>query len=256
MRVATWNVNNVRHRLPLLLAWLDATRPDVVVLQELKTPTAAFPRADLEDVGYRSIVVGQKTWNGVALLARGEAPIEVRRALPGDPHDREARYVEAAVNGILVAGLYLPNGNPCPGPKFDRKMGWFERLIDHAAALWSTGHPVILAGDFNVVPTDADMYATRNYDGNALLHDAARAAYARLLDQGWTDALRHQHPTAPMYTFWDHRRQRWARNAGLRIDHILLSKGLKRRLRDAGVDREVRGMEGTSDHAPVWVDLA
>ena len=255
MRLCTWNVNNVQHRLPLLLAWLDATKPDIVALQELKTTGAEFPTAELEAAGYGSLVVGQKTWNGVALLARGDAPIEIRRALPGDSEDAQARYIEAAVQGVIVAGIYLPNGNPFPSPKFDYKMAWFERLNRHADGLWNTGHPAILAGDFNVVPSDFDIYSTRSYLDNALLQATPRQAYARLLEQGWTDVLRHKHPTEPMYTFWDYRRNRWPRDAGLRIDHILLSEKLKTKLVDAGVDRAVRAIEGSSDHAPVWVEL-
>lgn len=256
MRIATWNVNNVRHRLPLLLAWLDATKPDIVALQELKTTTAEFPVAELAASGYRSFVVGQKTWNGVALLARACEPVEIRRSLPGEDSDLQARYVEAAIDGVIIAGLYLPNGNPFPGPKFDYKLTWFERLIEHAAGLWKSGHPVVLAGDFNVVPTDFDIYKTSSYDDNALVQVEPRDAYERLVKQGWTDALRKKHPTDPMYTFWDFRRNRWQRDAGMRIDHILLSDSLKPRLVDAGVDRAVRGMEPTSDHAPVWVELS
>jgi exodeoxyribonuclease-3 len=255
MRIATWNINDVNKRLPLLLAWLEATKPDVVALQELKAVEEAFPRSALEQAGYGSLVVGQRTWNGVALLARGADPLPVRRSLPGDPRDDQARYVEAAVQGILFGCVYLPNGNPCPGPKFDYKLAWFERLIVHAAQLWDTGVPVALIGDFNVVPTDADIYSPKTWLDNALLQPEPREAYARLLKQGWTDALRAMHPDEPMFTFWDYRRNRWQRNAGLRIDHLLLSKKLKARRIAAGVDREVRGVEGASDHAPAWVDL-
>ncbi len=256
MRIATWNVNDVRKRLPLLLAWLETTRPDVVALQELKTTSDAFPRAELEHAGYHALVVGQALWNGVALLARGTQPIEIRRALPGDPRDTQARYVEAAVRGVIVASLYLPNGNPQPGPKFDYKLAWFERLIAHAAGLWKTGHPVVLAGDFNVVPTAFDIYKTTSYDDNALLQPAPRAAWARLLAQGWTDALRAMHPAEPLYTFWDYRRNRWPRDAGLRIDHLLLRAPLKPRLVAAGVDRAVRGLPESSDHAPAWIEIS
>lgn len=256
MRIATWNVNNVRHRLPLLLAWLDATKPDIVALQELKTPTEDFPATEIAAMGYGALVVGQKAWNGVALLSRGAAPVEIRRALPGDVQDKQARYVEAAIDGVIVAALYLPNGNPFPGPKFDYKMAWFERLIDQAGVLWKSGHPVILAGDFNVVPTELDMYKTTSYDDNALVQAEPRDAFKRLLKQGWTDALRKKHPTDPMYTFWDFRRNRWQRDAGMRIDHVLLSKSLRARLVDSGVDRGVRAMEAPSDHAPVWVELS
>jgi len=255
MRLATWNVNDLGKRLPLLLAWLEATRPDVVALQELKTTDDRFPRDALEQAGYGSLVVGQRTWNGVALLARDAEPVQVRRSLPGDPKDSQARYVEAAIGGILVASLYLPNGNPWPGPKFDYKMAWFGRLVAHAAELWHSGHPVALIGDYNVVPTDADIYSPRSWLDNALLQPEPRDAYARLLRQGWTDALRERHPKEALYTFWDYRRNRWARDAGLRIDHLLLSHSLARRLRAAGVDRDLRGMEGASDHAPAWVEL-
>lgn len=255
VRIATWNVNNVNTRLPLLLAWLDATKPDAVALQELKATDDKFPRSELEAVGYGCLVVGQSSWNGVAILARHSEPVEIRRSLPGNALDRQARYVEAAVNGIIVASLYLPNGNPWPGPKFDYKLAWLERLIAHARELWRTGHPVVLAGDYNVVPTDADIYSPKTWLDNALLQPQARAAYARLVRQGWTDALRKHYPEEPVYTFWDYRRNRWQRNAGLRIDHLLLSSALKPRLARAGVDREVRGLEDPSDHAPAWIEL-
>jgi len=255
MKIATWNINNVNKRLPLLLAWLAASRPDVVALQETKSTDAEFPRAALEAAGYGSLCLGQKSWNGVALLARDADPVLVRRGLPGRP-DSQARYLEAAVGGLLVASLYLPNGNPWPGPKFDYKLSWFDRLIEHAAGLWKTGHPVVLAGDFNVVPTDEDIYSPASWLDNALLQPEVRQAYARLLKQGWTDALRKAHPKERIYTFWDYRRNRWQRDAGLRIDHLLLSKAPRSRLSDAGVDREVRGVEGASDHAPAWIELA
>lgn len=253
MRIATWNINGVNRRLDLLLRWLDSEEPDVVALQETKSTDADFPHAALAAVGYRSVSVGQKTWNGVALLARGHDPVVVRRALPGDASDTQARYLEAAIDGVLYGALYLPNGNPQPGLKFDYKMAWFERLIVHAASLWRSGHPVVLLGDYNVVPTDLDIYATRSYGDNALLQPAAREAFRRLLEQGWTDALRTLHPTQRVYTFWDYLRNRWPRDAGLRIDHVLLSDAMRRRLREAGVHREVRGEDGASDHAPVWV---
>lgn len=256
MRVATWNVNDVIKRLPILLAWLDATRPDVVALQELKTPEKDFPKAALDRAGYGSLVVGQPSWNGVALLARGAQPIEIRRALPGDPADKQARYLEAAIGGVIVTSIYLPNGNPQPGPKFDYKLAWFERLIVHAAGLWQAGVPVVLAGDYNVVPTDFDIYSTASWLDNALLQPAPREAYTRLVAQGWTDALRAMHPKDSIYTFWDYRRNRWQRDAGLRIDHLLLSKPVQARLRAAGVDREVRALPDTSDHAPVWIELS
>jgi exodeoxyribonuclease-3 len=255
MRIASWNVNDLRKRLPLLRAWLEATEPEIVALQELKLTEADFPRAELERAGYGSLVVGQRTWNGVALLSRDSDPVPVRRSLPGDAKDTQARYVEAALHGIIVASIYLPNGNPWPGPKFDYKMAWFERLIEHAASLWNSGHPVALIGDYNVVPTDADIYSPRSWLDNALLQPEPRDAYARLLRQGWTDALRELNPDEELYTFWDYRRNRWQRNAGLRIDHLLLSKPLSKRLQAAGVDRELRGVADASDHAPVWADL-
>jgi exodeoxyribonuclease-3 len=257
VRIATWNINNIATRLPLLLAWLETTRPDVVALQELKLTTARFPAAELEAAGYGALVVGQATWNGVAILARGAEPVPVRRALPGDADDRQARYVEAAVAGVIVGCLYLPNGNPAPGAKLDYKLAWFERLLLHAAQLWESGHPVVLAGDFNVVPTDqpADIYSPASWRDNALLHPVARAAWRRLLAQGWVDALGASHDGPPRYTFWDYRRNRWPRNAGLRIDHLLLSRSVQPRLAACGVDVAVRGIEGASDHAPAWIEL-
>lgn len=254
MKIATFNINNVNRRLPNLLAWLRAAAPDVVCLQELKAEDGAFPRAALEEAGYGAVWRGQKSWNGVAILARGAEPVPTRDRLPGDPADLQARYVEAAVSGILIGCLYLPNGNPQPGPKFAYKLAWFERLIAHAGELLATGLPVVMAGDYNVIPTDDDIYPTRSYDGNALLQPESRAAYARLLAQGWTDALRALHP-GRIYTFWDYKRDRWARDAGMRIDHLLLSPAVAPRLRAAGVDRAVRGEHDASDHAPAWVDL-
>ncbi len=255
MRIATWNVNGVVKRLGLLLDWLDATRPEVVALQETKATDAAFPREALARAGYASVAVGERTWNGVALLARGREPVEVRRALPGDDADRTARYVEAAVDGVLYACLYAPNGNPAPGPKFAAKLAWMERFAAHAGPLFASGLPVVLLGDFNVVPTPRDVYATTSYDDNALLQPETRAAHRQLLAQGWVDAVRTLHPDAPMYSFWDYLRNRWPRDAGLRIDHVLLSAALAPRLVAAGVDRAMRGAEGASDHAPVWVEL-
>lgn len=253
MRAVTWNINNVVRRLDLLLDWLGRTRPDVVALQELKAPTGAFPKDALMAAGYRSVVVGQRTWNGVALLARGHDPLPVVTALPGDPSDKEARYVEAAINGVLYACLYLPNGNPRPGPKFDYKLRWFERLRQRAQELWNSGQPVVLLGDWNVVPTDADIYKPDTWREDALLQPEPRAAFASVLDQGWTDALGSVHPGGKQFTYWDYRRMRWQRNAGLRIDHILISEKLL--VLDSGVDREERGKEGASDHAPVWAEL-
>ncbi len=256
MKIATWNVNDVVKRLPLVLEWLAEAKPDVVALQETKATDAAFPRAAFDDAGYGALSAGQRPWNGVALLARGAEPVEIRRVLPGDPADTQRRYLEAAVDGVIVTSIYLPNGNPRPGPKFDDKMAWFERLLAHAAQLMETGHPVVLAGDFNVVPTDDDIYSPASWLDNALLQPEPRHAFERLLAQGWTDAIRHQHPTDRVYTFWDYRRNRWARDAGLRIDHLLLSPAMRQRLRDAGVDRDVRGQEGASDHAPAWATFS
>ncbi len=227
----------------------------MVCLQELKTTDAAFPNAAIEQAGYGAVWQGQRTWNGVAILARNAAPVITRRRLPGDPADTQSRYIEAAVEGVLIGCIYLPNGNPQPGPKFDYKLAWFDRLIAHAAELYATGVPVILAGDYNVVPTDADIYPSKSWTKDALLQPESRAAFRRLLDQGWTDAIRARHPTAPVYTFWDYKRDRWSRNAGLRIDHILLSSALTPLLVDSGVDREVRGEPGASDHAPAWATL-
>jgi len=253
LKVATWNINNVVKRLDLLLDWLARTQPDVVALQELKTPTADFPAGALRSAGYESLAVGQRTWNGVALLARAHAPLPVLRSLPGDAKDKEARYLEAAIDGVLFGCLYLPNGNPQPGPKFEHKLRWFERLRQRAEALWATGHPVILLGDWNVVPTDEDIYKPDTWRDNALLQPAPREAYARVLQQGWTDALAATHLQGTPFTFWDYRRHRWQRDAGLRIDHILVSGALD--VVAAGVDREERGREGASDHAPVWAEV-
>ena len=255
MRLATFNVNNVNKRLPNLLRWLADVKPDAVCLQELKAEDRAFPIAAIRDAGYGAVWCGQRSWNGVAILARGADPVETRRALPGDPADLQARYIEAAVGGVLVASLYLPNGNPQPGPKFTYKLAWFDRLIAHAATLLASGLPVVLAGDYNVVPTPADMYPSKSHDKNALVQPESRAAYARLLAQGWTDALRAKHPGEPMYTFWAYLRDGWARDAGWRLDHLLLSPAIAPQLVDAGVDRAVRGEVDASDHAPAWVEL-
>ncbi|RYF61579.1 MAG: exodeoxyribonuclease III [Comamonadaceae bacterium] len=256
MKIATYNINDVRKRLETLRAWLDVTAPDVVCLQELKCTEAAFPRDAVRAMGYEALVVGQKSWNGVAILARGAAPLEIRRGLPGDPADKEARYVEAAVDGMVIGCCYMPNGNPQPGPKFAYKLDWFKRFNAHAAGLLASGHPAVLAGDFNVVPTDDDIYATRSFKDNALLQPEPRAAYQALLDAGWTDALHRQSPRVPLYTFWSYLRNRWPRDAGMRIDHLLLSPKVARKMRQAGVDRAVRGLEGSSDHAPAWVELS
>jgi exodeoxyribonuclease-3 len=255
MKIATFNINNVNRRLPNLLEWLQASAPDVVCLQELKATDASFPEAAIREAGYGAVWRGQRSWNGVAILARDREPILVREELPGDPRDTQSRYIEAAVNGVLTACIYLPNGNPQPGPKFDYKLAWFDRLIGYAAEIWATGVPAVLAGDYNVVPTDKDIYPTKSWAKDALLQPESRAAFQRLLDQGWTDAIRTLHPCEPMYTFWDYKRDRWRRDAGLRLDYLLLSAPLASQLVAAGVDREVRGQEASSDHAPAWIRL-
>ena len=255
MKVATFNINNINKRLPNLLDWLGAAQPDVVCLQELKADDHAFPEAALAHAGYSAVWHGQRTWNGVAILSRGGAPVLTRRSLPGDPQDAQARYIEAAVDGVLVASIYLPNGNPNPGPKFAYKLAWQQRLAPHAASLMSTGAQVILAGDFNVVPTEADIYQPNKWAGDALVDPQARAQFAQLLEAGWVDGLRAVHPSGPLWTFWAYIRHRWPNDKGLRLDHLLLSPGLAGRLIDAGVDRTVRGMDGASDHAPAWVVL-
>ena len=255
MKIATFNINNINRRLPNLLAWLGAAKPDIVCLQELKASDADFPKSAIEEAGYGAVWRGQRAWNGVAILARGAEPIVTRWELPGDEADDQARYIEAAVNGILVASLYAPNGNPQPGPKFDYKLAWHERLDAHAQGLMDAGVPAVLAGDYNVAPEPRDVYPTRSYDDNALVQPQSRDAFWRLLDQGWVDALRKKHAAETIYTFWDYRRNRWPRDAGLRLDHLLLSKAMAKRLKDAGVDREVRGEADASDHAPVWIEV-
>jgi exodeoxyribonuclease-3 len=254
MKIATFNINNVNKRLANLLDWLRASRPDVACLQELKATDPEFPIAAIEKAGYGAVWRGQKSWNGVAILAREGEPVVTRTALPGDPADTQCRYIEAAVNGVLIATLYAPNGNPQPGPKFKYKLAWMKRLLAHAAELYALDAPVVLAGDYNVVPTDADIYPTKSYAKNALVQPEPRALF-RILDQGWIDAIRTMHFDAPMYTFWDYKRNRWQRDAGLRIDHLLLNPKAAKRLVGAGVDREVRGLEGASDHAPAWIVL-
>src|SRR5262245_53147710 len=254
MKIATFNINNVNKRLGNLLEWLGSAKPDVTCLQELKATENEFPRAAIEKAGYGIALRGQKSWNGVAILARDCEPIVTRTELPGDPKDEQSRYIEAAVNGVIVTSLYAPNGNPQPGPKFAYKLAWMERLITHAAELHAAGVPVVLAGDYNVVPTDRDIYTTKSYADNALVQPQPRAAFQRLLDQGWVDAIRTLH-AEPMYTFWDYLRNRWPRDAGLRLDHLLLSPEAANRLMDSGVDRDVRGKDGASDHAPAWVIL-
>jgi exodeoxyribonuclease III len=256
MRIATYNVNGINGRLANLAGWLQESAPDIVCLQELKAPDDKFPAAALRAAGYAAIWHGQKSWNGVAILARGAEPVETRRGLPGDPDDTHSRYIEAAVGGIIVGCLYLPNGNPAPGPKFDYKLRWFERLTGYAQTLLDSGAPAVLAGDFNVMPTDLDVYAPERWVDDALFRPEVRDAYRRLVEQGWTDALRALHPGERVYTFWKYFPNPFTRDAGLRIDHLLLSPSLAGRLAAAGVDREVRAREHSSDHAPAWIELA
>jgi exodeoxyribonuclease-3 len=255
MKVATFNINNVNRRLPNLLRWLHQAKPDIVCLQELKAADHDFPLRAINKAGYGAVWRGQKTWNGVAILVRNAEPVLIRTELPGDPNDREARYIEAAVKGILVASIYLPNGNPQPGPKFEYKLAWFRRLRLHAAKFLKQDIPVVLAGDYNVAPTELDIYPTRSWDKDALIQPKSRAAFKALVAQGWCDAIRDKHPSKPMFTFWDYKRNRWPRDAGLRLDHLLLSPALTPRLIKAGVDRELRGEQGASDHAPAWIVL-
>jgi exodeoxyribonuclease-3 len=254
MKIATYNVNGVNGRLPVLLRWLEETQPDVVCLQELKAPQEKFPEQAIIDAGYNAIWHGQKSWNGVAILAKGEIQ-ELKRGLPGDPEDLHSRYIEAFINGVVIGCLYLPNGNPAPGPKFDYKLQWFERFISHAAGLLARGIPVVLTGDYNVMPTEQDVYKPERWLDDALFRPETREAFHRLVEQGWTDAIRKLYPTETIYTFWDYFRNAYGRNAGLRIDHFLLSPEVEGRLLAAGVDKHVRGWEKSSDHAPVWVEL-
>jgi exodeoxyribonuclease-3 len=255
MKITTFNVNGVNGRLPILIRWLKEAAPEVVCLQELKAPQEKFPEAAIRDAGYEAIWHGQKSWNGVAILARGAKPIETQRGLPGDPDDAHSRYIQAKVDGLVIGCLYLPNGNPAPGPKFDYKLRWLERLTIHAAGLLATRDPVVLAGDYNVIPTDLDVYKPERWVDDALFRPEVREAYQQILAQGWTDAVRALHPGERIYTFWDFFRNAYARNAGLRIDHLLLSPSVARHVRAANVDRDVRGWEKASDHAPTWVEL-
>jgi len=255
MKIATYNVNGVNGRLPVLLQWLQEAKPDIVCLQELKAPQEKFPAAAIKELGYEAIWHGQKSWNGVAILSRVGKPQEISRTLPGDEEDTHSRYIEAAVKDIVIGCLYLPNGNPAPGPKFDYKLRWFERLIIHANELLASGSPVILTGDFNVMPTELDVYKPEKWVDDALFRPEVRAAFHRLVAQGWTDAIRKLYPEEKIYTFWDYFRNAYGRDAGLRIDHFLLSPQLAPRLEAAGVDKHVRGWEKTSDHAPVWITL-
>ena len=256
MKIASFNVNGINARLPRLLEWLDERRPDIVCLQELKADGDRIPVKAIEDAGYGAIWHGQKGFNGVAILSRGEEPREHGRGLPGDPEDEQSRYIEAETHGVIVASIYLPNGNPQPGPKFDYKLGWMERLAGRAKELLALEKPVILTGDYNVIPGDDDVYSVSAMQDDALMQPESRAAFRRLLYQGWTDAIRTRIPTGPVWTFWDYQRGAWQRDAGFRIDHLLLSPIAADRLRDAGVDKQYRGREKASDHAPVWVELA
>jgi exodeoxyribonuclease-3 len=255
MLIATFNINNVNKRLDNVVEWLREARPEVVCLQELKCEDRAFPAAVLRQEGYEAVWKGQRSWNGVAILARGTEPVLTRTALPGDPADQQSRYIEAAVQGVLIGCLYAPNGNPQPGPKFDYKLAWHERLRRHATSLRRQGVPLVLAGDYNVAPAEIDIYPTKSYDDNALVQPDSRAAFRRLVGRSWIDAIRALHPGQRIYTFWDYRRLRWERDAGLRLDHLLLTPNLADRLVAAGVDRHVRGREGASDHTPAWIRL-
>lgn len=255
MKIATYNVNGVNGRLPVLLRWLNEAKPDIVCLQELKAPQEKFPEEAIREAGYNAVWHGQKSWNGVAILARGLEIQEISRVLPGDDEDVHSRYLEAEIEDIVVGCLYLPNGNPAPGPKFDYKLSWFDRLIAHAEGLVKSKKPVVLAGDYNVIPTDKDVYKPERWVDDALFREESKLAFRNLSAQGWTDALRKLYPEETIYTFWDYFRNAYGRNAGLRIDHLLLNPILSKKLIDAGVDKEVRGWEKTSDHAPTWIKL-
>jgi exodeoxyribonuclease III len=255
MKIATFNINNINRRLPNLLAWLKRAKPDIVALQELKSTDDDFPQSAIAKAGYGAVWRGQKNWNGVAVLARNADPVLIRTALPRNSKDDQARYIEAAVNGVIVTSIYLPNGNPQPGPKFEYKLDWFRKLQTHTATFIKQEVPVVLAGDYNVAPTALDIYPTKSWDRDALIQPKSRAAFQSLIEQGWTDAIRRLHPSEPMFTFWDYKRNRWPRDAGLRLDHLLLSPALAPRLKKAGVDRPVRGEDGASDHAPAWITI-
>lgn len=256
MKIATYNVNGINARLPVLVRWLQQSQPDVVCLQELKAPQEKFPLEAIQNAGYGAVWHGQKSWNGVAVLARGTTPQEIQRGLPGDPDDLQSRYIEATVDDITIGSLYLPNGNPAPGPKFDYKLRWFDRFIAYVADLLVQQRPIVLAGDYNVIPTEQDASNPARWLGDALFFPESRAAFQRLMDQGWIDALRTLYPTTPVYTYWDYVHNAFRRNAGIRIDHLLLSPTLAGHLKAAGVDRDVRGWEKTSDHAPTWIELS
>ena len=255
LRIASYNINGISSRLGILLRWLEEFAPDVVGLQELKTTDERFPAEEIEKAGYSAIWHGQKSWNGVALLSRCGELHETRRFLPGDPDKKQSRYIEAAVGGILVGNMYAPNGNPWPGPKFDYKLAWLDRLFDYAKELIDDEVPAILLGDYNVIPTENDVYKPERWAKDALFSPQAREKYAELVAQGWTDAIRHLFPDERIYTFWHYWRNSFQRDAGIRIDHLLLSKSLSKKLKSAGVDRTPRGWEKTSDHAPTWIEI-
>lgn len=255
MKIATFNINNVNKRLPNLLRWLKRSKPDVVCLQELKCETNAFPLTEIKKAGYTAVWEGQKSWNGVAIISRGYTPVVTKRRLPGDPSDAQARYIEATVNGLIIGCIYLPNGNPQPGPKFEYKMKWFSRFTQYAAKLRKEGLPTILTGDFNVAPTELDIYPTTSWDKDALVQPAPRKAFLSLTRKGWTDAIRELYGDERVYSFWTYWRNRYERDDGLRLDHFLLSKAVAPRLLEGGVDADIRGEDGASDHAPVWIKL-
>jgi len=256
MKIATYNVNGINGRLEVLLRWLKQAKPDIVCLQELKAPEEKFPEQALLKAGYHAIWHGQKSWNGVAILSKYGPPQEIRRALPGDPEDSHSRYIEAVINDMVIGCIYLPNGNPAPGPKFDYKLQWFKRLTAHAKKLLAHKVPVLLVGDYNVMPTELDVYKPERWVDDALFRPEVRAAFKKLSSQGWTDAVRKLHPGEKIYTFWDYFRKAFERDAGLRLDHFLLSPDLAKKLQEAGVDRHVRGWTKSSDHAPVWITMS
>lgn len=255
MKIATYNINGISARLPVLLRWLEESKPDIACLQELKAPQERFPIEIINDAGYKAIWHGQKSWNGVAILSRQHDIEEHTKELPGDADDSQSRYIEATINGVTVVCIYLPNGNPLPGPKFDYKLSWMKRLHDHAAKLLTTKKPVVITGDFNVIPEEVDVYKPERVANDALFHPDSRKAFHELLEQGWTDSLRYLFPDEKIYTYWDYFRNAYQRNAGMRIDHFLLNASLLSRLKTGGVDKFVRGWEKTSDHAPVWIDI-
>ncbi|WP_316736818.1 exodeoxyribonuclease III [Pedobacter aquatilis] len=255
MKIATYNVNGINGRLPVLLRWLEETQPDVACLQELKAPDEKFPLEAIKNAGYNAIWHGQKSWNGVAILARGKEIKELRRGLPGDDEDLQSRYIEAMIDDVVIACLYLPNGNPAPGVKLDYKMAWLERLSKHTQKLLDFNLPTVICGDFNVIPTDFDVYKPERWVDDALFRPEVKTAFHNIIAQGWTDALRKLYPEDKIFTFWDYFRNAYGRDAGLRIDHFLLNAKLLERLKQGGVDRQVRGWERTSDHGPVWIEI-